>query len=277
MMNFLFTINDKYIQPIETLIFTIETNNKSYKKTYFFIYNDISIENQNRIRDYVYRFGGKVRFIKFEWAGIDSLPVHGMWSKEVYFRLFAPYLLPDIDIVLYLDGDTIVNDDLCELFSVDISGYAFAAVENDEQIQHIKRLATPLEKYYNAGVILMNLSKMRSLFPYNQYEKMIKDQTPNYYFQDQDFLNIVFRNLIYTLPRKYNYMINLLERKNTYTKIKNYAICHFVLQKPWDNEFPYVTDRKYLLYLIRKRDIGLAIKLWYHHRKYRLSLKIKVR
>ena len=277
MMNFLFTINDKYIQPIETLIFTIEINNKSYNKSYYFIYNDISIENQKRISEYVTGFGSKASFIKFEWDGMDSLQVHGTWSKEVYFRLFAPYLLPDIDVVLYLDGDTIVDDNLCELFSVDISRFAFAAVANDEESSHIIRLNKDLKKYYNSGVLLMNLKEIRNQISFKEMKDAVINSTNNYIFPDQDFINVVFCEKIYELAQKYNYMINLLERKSDYTKLNKYTICHFVLQKPWNYEFPYLTDRKYLLYLIKKGNFCLAIKLWYHHRKYRLSIKIKGR
>ena len=276
-MNFLFTINNKYIQPIKLLIYSIEKNNPNSNKSYYFIYNNISDDNQVIISNYVERFNSKVYFIPFKWDKTDLLHENGTWSREIYYRLFAPYLLPNLDTILYLDGDTIVNDNLSNLFTESIRDNALAAVLNDEETIHLNRLKNGLKHYYNSGVLLMNLSMIRKHFDFETMKQMVLTLTKEYTFPDQDFINVVFKDKIFELPQKYNYMINLTERKASYHRLKNYSICHFVLQKPWDYEFPYLTDRKYLLYLYKSGCFGLATKLWFHHRKYRLSLKIKKR
>ena len=274
-LNFLFTINDRYIDPIQLLIYSIEKNNTTVKKEYYFIYDNISEQNQKLIEKYVSGFNSKAYFIMFNWDKSELLIENGVWSREIYYRLFAPYLLPDLDMILYLDGDTIVDSNLFELFSYNINGYALAAVPNDEERRHINRLDNSLNRYYNSGVLLMNLTEIRRQIDFELMKQLVLKMTPKYEFPDQDFINVIFKNKIFELPQKYNYMINLLERKKDYPKLSKFSICHYVLQKPWDYEFPYLTDRKYLLYLVKKGDIGSAVNLWYHHRKYRIYIKLK--
>lgn len=65
-------------------------------------------------------------------------------------------LLPELDKVLHLDADTIVCEDLTPLWETDIKGKWFAAVREDKGSYH------PFgDVYYNAGVLLVNLTQMR--------------------------------------------------------------------------------------------------------------------
>jgi hypothetical protein len=75
--------------------------------TFYFIHKDISVENQRAIISYAKKqCQSNAVFVCFTDPQVSQLPLQGSWSEEIYFRLFAPYLLPDINKVLYLDGDT---------------------------------------------------------------------------------------------------------------------------------------------------------------------------
>ena len=78
-------------------------------------------------------------------------------------RVCYTKLLPDTDKVLQLDVDTVVVDDISDLFGKHMGDSLFAAVReppkyvNDRRIDH-----KPWgERYYNIGVALFNLEQIR--------------------------------------------------------------------------------------------------------------------
>ena len=82
-------------------------------------------------------------------------------TLAAYYRLGIPEVLPkNIEKALYLDGDTIVEQDLKELWDTDISNYMLGAIEDVEGIDSRIRLDLP-DKYFNSGVLLLNLNKLR--------------------------------------------------------------------------------------------------------------------
>lgn len=94
-------------------------------------------------------------------------------SVATYLRLFLPTLLPDVSRVLYLDCDTIVCDDLSELYYVDLNDHALAAARDFavstvssswSGLRNDPKLPWPSDTpYFNAGVVVMDLEKWRTL------------------------------------------------------------------------------------------------------------------
>ena len=84
------------------------------------------------------------------------------WKKTytVYFKLLIPIIFPDFERVIYLDSDTLIFKDLSEMFNLPfndnyILGYPF----------HTPWMVTINHKhpkiYINAGVLLININKIR--------------------------------------------------------------------------------------------------------------------
>lgn len=274
-MDFLFTINNNYVEPIKTLIFSIAINNGNYND-YHFIYNNLSKENRNNIEKYVIDNNlGNVHFHYFT-KDLQNIAIQGNWSIEILYRLYAPVILKDIDKVLYLDGDTIVNSDLSDLYNINLGSYALAAVPNDSQVENITRLnLTQNAKYYNSGVLLLNLKKMKHILKDIDISEFLLCSNTELIFPDQDMINILFQNQIIEVDKTYNYMINLTERKSGYSKIKNPKIIHYVLEKPWKEYSEYLTDYYYLKYLYKRGLRTTSVKLFWNHRVFRLKNKIK--
>lgn len=274
MLNFLFTIDNGYVEPIKLVIFSIEYNNRNEDKCYYFIYRNITISNQKIIKEFVNKYNSQVVFIPFQMSDPIEFGKEGGWTEETYFRIFAPYLLKEVDTVIYLDGDTIVNTNITGTLmrgDFDISSYALAAVPNDIEDENIERLGmSNTSRYYNAGVLFMNLNNMRNMYSETEIVELLRKLKPILTFRDQDFINIIYEKHILTLPREYNYMINVTERDRSYSKLSYYYICHFVLSKPWNNEFPFRTDYRYLWYVAKMGEVKKALHLWYHHRKFRI-------
>lgn len=276
-MDFLITISDSYSEPILLLMYSVYRNMGAGHR-FHFIHKSISNQNRDMISKYVEtKCEAVVRFIEYSDARIKELPLYGVWSEEIYYRLFAAYLLPDVDRVVYLDGDTLVTRDLKDVWeSFPSDCYSLGAVANDVQEEHKARLDLPIDATYtNSGVLFMNLSRIRELYSEQKLWDMLLQLRSKLQFPDQDFLNIVFQKEICLLDIRYNYMISVTERSRTYPRIRDPYICHFVLAKPWNEEFLYKTDRIYLQYLAETGQVKKAAYLYYQHRKRRWIMKLK--
>ena len=139
------------------------------------------------------------------------------WSYMTLLRLTLYDLFPEHNTVLYLDTDTLVINDISELFDIDLTEYYCAGVP-DECIgrvdMHVLKkdlgpdpyallVRTPyvFGDYYNAGVMLLNLRALRDGTGKNMI-RMIN--TEPLQFKDQDAINISCRNKILRLPSDYN-------------------------------------------------------------------------
>ena len=105
-------------------------------------------------------------------------------------------LPPDIDRVLWLDPDTIVYDDISDIWNTEIDHKYFAAVEEVRNHNH------SLKPYFNAGVMLMNLRKFRD----DGMDQKIIDEinTVKYEHLEQDVLNYLCFQHIRRLPSCYS-------------------------------------------------------------------------
>lgn len=258
-MNFLFCINNKYCDVIKIVMHSICMNNFG-SHCFYFIYADISEFNQQKIFNYAQSLRCSVVFRKFS-KDITELPINGNnWSIEVYFRLFACYLLHDVDKVLYLDGDVICNGNLTELYQMNDT---LCAVENDDQ-SACRRLDLST-KYYNAGVLMMNLKKMRRMYTEEIIQTELFRLKNKLRFQDQDFINVKYGHVIKPVSKKYNYMISVAEVNKNYSKELSPILIHYVMEKPWNIKFPYKTDFPYFksMWKCKKRLLGGGDKTLY--------------
>lgn len=134
-------------------------------------------------------------------------------SPTAILKFELPQILPDLDKVLYLDGDILVRSDLVKLFETDIRGSYAAVVEDIKpKLRYKPSILSKLDieghrGYFNSGVMLLNLSAMRrdkiteALFEYR--ENGIN------FFMDQDALNVVFRDQVKFLSWQNNLLVTL--------------------------------------------------------------------
>ena len=110
----------------------------------------------------------KIVFYDVRQANFEDLRVDKWASIAVYYRLLAPRLLPDtIEKVLYLDSDLIVRKSLAPLWNTDIADRPLAAVPDYIGGTAGRDLGLPDgTKYFNSGVLLMNLQYWRRTVSY---------------------------------------------------------------------------------------------------------------
>ena len=114
------------------------------------------------------------------------------WAK--LDLLMHPFLLSS-ERVLYLDADVLVRRDLKDLFRTDIGGKPFGAVRDIEFPLGPPGLfeADRTPKYFNSGVLLVNLDLFRQRIPEMNNALATLQETPHKYkHKDQDFLNVFF-------------------------------------------------------------------------------------
>ncbi len=129
-------------------------------------------------------------------------------TAPTYFRLELPDLFADLDTILYLDADIVVESDLGELYEQDVEDAYVGAVpaatyhlRSDEAAQAMG-LPT-FRRYINAGVMLMNLRRMRED---GLVERFMELSAQEFDSDDQDIINIVCFDGIRHLPLRFNLM-----------------------------------------------------------------------
>ena len=117
------------------------------------------------------------------------------WTYMVMARCILHNLLPDEERVLYLDVDTIAMFAFDELFEADLQGNVIGAVREP------KRCLEPFV-YHNAGVLLMDLQKLRDTGIGDEILRML--QTRKLKCPDQDAINLLCQGRMLELNPIYN-------------------------------------------------------------------------
>lgn len=176
-------------------------------------------------------------------------------STCALFKMYIAEIFPNLDKALYLDSDTIIVDDLVDLYNTDINEL-YAGVIVDLKATYVYKVPAHTKiglncaYYFNSGVMLLNLSKLRK----DCVSKQMIDYRKNgiNFFMDQDTLNFAFNKSTKQLSYEYNLMLNHLDYINFADfvkyircvkkyKDKNEIICdakilHFsAAGKPWNN------------------------------------------
>ncbi len=160
-------------------------------------------------------------------------------NKFTYTRIMLASMVHD-ERVIYLDSDLVIKKDLSNLFQTNLNDYVIgvSGIGNiDWALEREFYLSIGLEKeakYFNAGVMVIDLDKWRKL---NITEKCFEfaDRYPNKLFAaDQTVLNYVFyKNNFFELDKSYNH--GLYPYSNPVDPQECDSIFHFVgSPKPWD-------------------------------------------
>ena len=201
-----------------------------------------------------------------------------MASRSAMFKFIIPNLFPDLDRILYLDTDLIVRKDLLELFMNSMDDKYLCAVPDLWQsvTDRIKR--KKFKSYFNSGVMLMNLAKMRiEKLPAKLIET--KRKSKNFDLMDQDVFNEVCNEHTKMLDIRYNFLpvcyerhkyklnvntLNALYRSN-YIEIDEIAadpvVAHWAgSDKPWVSQSTLFQNEWVEIYTsLKKGIVGLVI------------------
>lgn len=278
-MNFLLSTDDKYAMPTGVLICSICENNPGEHDFFILSGKELDHVSRSRIETTALKYSSRVYFLlvpeKFEEflpIGREGQPLY--ISIATYYRLFLQSLLPEsIDRILYLDGDIICRASLLDLWDTDLSDKPAAAVfEVENGDGRYERLCYPQKDgYYNAGVLLINVSYWRIHNAQSLFMDFVKNHSDRIVYHDQDVLNTVFHGKIKTLPLRYNvlnsyFVRDKLEYKYDQNEIdearRNPILVHYSSHlKPWYKGcgHPYTKDFVWYKKLSSWRDVKFKL------------------
>ena len=207
--------DNNYAPYMSVLMISILKNAKSnsFFDFYLLVPGNFKVKNKQKIEEDCKFYENKqITFVNMESSFSKTRKVIDHITEQTYYRLKAADILPvKYDKCIYLDVDTIVNTDLNELLSIDIDDNYIAAVraagyyfKKDWAKKYCLKIGIPdISQYVNAGVLLMNLRKIRED---NLTPILEKEAYNNYPTVDQDVFNKVCYNHILHLPFKFNVM-----------------------------------------------------------------------
>ncbi len=222
------------------------------KATVFIVDVGLTDSTKRRISSYFDCEKYQIKFLPVPNGFLAPFPT-AHHAASAYARFALPQLLPNIDKILYLDSDLVVVDDLEPLFHTDLEGKPLAAVP--DVIGHFKGEAVPymealgvlkLERYFNSGVMLLNLKAWREERLLEQLAAWCKKNANRMKKSDQSALNALFWDNYIRLNLRWNLQVPLVPPVKygwgcTFeqaTAVENPAVVHYITdRKPWRREF----------------------------------------
>ena len=266
-INIVLCSDDNYAQHIAVVVASVMANTKA-QVCFFVINDDISQEKIIKLKKTAVKFNTAIEFIDVPKEKFTNVYLSGHVSKAAYFRLALADILPvDIEKVIYLDVDLLVYDDINKLWQCNLENFPLGAVKDfgimaSGRLSRQKKevIGLPIgDKYFNSGVLLINLNEWRKQNYTKQIFKMINsNQFPHH---DQDALNKIFMykwkeldlrwNII---PPVYNLFLKVLIenkfRRSAIKARKDPGIIHYAGRyKPWEFDIHKGFNDMYYEYL----------------------------
>lgn len=146
-----------------------------------------------------------IQYINMHKIGLDKngANYNTNFSIASLCRLYIPQIIPE-EKIIYCDIDTLVIGNLRQWWDTDMSDYYVSGVADKgilDYKDYVNKFLNP-DSYINAGVILMNLKKIREE---NQCEKLVEFINKNRLaFPDQDAINFVLGDKVLLVDSKFN-------------------------------------------------------------------------
>lgn len=226
----LITDNNYIIPTIVTIQSIINNINSNKKYDIFILCDNVDIANKNLILRLVNN-NVKINIVDvdkkiFSEFEKDTKDIYMVANTSALIKFLLPKLFKNLDKILYLDGDIIVNCDISEIYDIDLKDNFVAAVRDLPQVLLEPQLIgadISGHDYFNSGVMLLNLSKMRKE---NTYKKLIqiKKERKDDNLMDQNVFNVAFKDKVCQLDLSYNvcYCNYKSTKRLKYEKLKKF-------------------------------------------------------
>jgi lipopolysaccharide biosynthesis glycosyltransferase len=137
-----------------------------------------------------------MRWVEVPRTRVAGLPSRDYLSPVVWYRVFMPELLSNLDRVLYLDSDVIAMDSIEPLWATMLHDEVLAAVTNvvpDYFAGRAAEIGLPgPHEYFNLGVALWNLRLMRTEGFTDAVLRYARDHMKKMFWLEQDAINALY-------------------------------------------------------------------------------------
>lgn len=226
-----YSTNDYYCPITAVSLKSLLANaNSQAKYDIYILATKLQTNNRRLLEDIVSDYPtASLTFVSMEKyiekIGREHFYTSDYFSIEAYYRLFIPDILKSYDKVIYLDGDTVILDDIAKLYSIDI-GQSWFGVTKDLGCQilgaynfvvqdYFKRIKLPdINDYFQSGVLILNNKELRKNNMINLFSEKIKEIEPPLFWVDQDIFNLIAYKNVYFIDGNWDVVVNTLDQKN---------------------------------------------------------------
>ena len=308
-MNIALCTDENFSIPALVCITSIFENNKEEDCHIYVLTDGVSDKVVRKFSKLAEVYRRKIDILIIDKHRFDGLTVNERFPVSMYYRFLLPELLLGETKVLYLDCDIIVRHSLVNMYSTDLSDKALAAVVGQScDVIVFENLLHLTNKYFNSGVLLLNLTYLRENNISQKLLKWTHDNPDKCSLPDQNALNKVLDGCVSYLNYTYNFQErwfgDLLHYMH-YSKwdeikriSKDPVVVHFCeAEKPWFKECKnpfkeefahYAQLHDFIEFRLKKRygiaykftilidKIGLKFRYWAERLQKRIIKNIKV-
>jgi len=249
-INIVLAADDNYSSHLGVTLISLLDNFQDQRLLFIHILSDgISKKNLENLKLVGEKKNVYLFFYELTSDLLSACPEVNHLSRTSYARLFIAELLPPaIEKIIYLDSDIIVLGNIAELYDQDLRGFPLGAVA-DVMSKEILRIFFyhGLTNYFNAGVLVINLSLWRQMAVEERAKAFIKKYFKNMIRADQDILNCLFINNWELIDNRFNFDA----KRKFFDKLppSNTLILHYSDKiKPWHYLFIGISSRYYFYY-----------------------------
>lgn len=218
MCNVVYIFNDTYVIPTVVSIFSlIKSNPHNFLNFYLISSTNLSENivsllqsfNSNQVKIQIIYEIGNEKIKQYSTC-------NGGATNDALLKFEICNILPQIDKCLYLDGDTLIKNNIGPLYFINIDDYYAAVIKDSGAIYNRNFCINAIKSYFNSGVMLLNLKMLREKKISDQlFEKKKEINAKDRTLMDQPTFNYVFDNHIKLCGVKWNTLITNLIRANS--------------------------------------------------------------
>ncbi len=237
-----FTIDDAFAPFLGVALNSIVQNaSKAHRYKVIVVHQDLGERNIRKLGS-IAADNFEIDFVPMEnrlFGIADSMGTRlraDFFTLTIFFRIFIPAMFPEYDKGIYLDSDIVVPGDISELFTVSL-GESLLGAAVDPVVTHIpeftrhvrERVGVECHQYFNSGVLLMNLKKLREVDLDRRFLELLNTYHFNCVAPDQDYLNAMCFGKVVYLPATWDAMPS-----NYCVPMPHPDLVHYNLfAKPW--------------------------------------------
>lgn len=272
-MNILVTADSNYVCPLKVMLTSFFRFHDNENKIYL-LYSSVKETELGELRQLIEKHGSLFFPVRVEEDILAGVPVIRYFTKEMYYRLLSGMIFTQEKRMLYLDPDILIRGSLLPLYEMPLEGKVMAGIADVAVNTLLSAHKTELgfgqkEQYINSGVLLLDLEELRKFSILDDIKSVVEEKGEWLQYPDQDIINLLFREKIKVVERKYNYNTGygnaagmLKYMAGGFLKEKKYpVIVHFMgPTKPWHLAYYGKFGREYRRYLKENPDLGMNVK-----------------
>ena len=216
-----FAANDYFAPFMSAAIQSIiDTRSKKNNYDINILHINITENNQNKILSMADNYKNvSIRFVNVkDYVDISKLYTDNRdtITVEAYFRLLIPYIFPDYEKMVYLDGDMIIKRDIADLYNENMDGYMLASsrdlwgiseynIKGSDCLRWRKSIGIKEpDNYFISGMLVFNIPEINKKYTIDDVMKVAYSR--KWVQHDQDVLNVMFQDSLKLLSVKWDFM-----------------------------------------------------------------------